>query len=343
VVETHTGTREWQSFELRMRRRRIARCLLRADIAAQAGDVEGTSEALAEIRQLDPNAPEIAELERRLAKPPVQEIPRAPRRLRKTAAIAAAVVAALIMSVGWRVFNYPTETERPVPQPVRLEVETAGVMVPVPTVPPAGDNPIPAAAPPAAAERELHAPPLESPDTRNPGPETVPLPSDAPVDAPRAIPALPLPIVATAPAPEAVKPPASRVEPEPVPDLIGRETPRESPPPAPRDQTPGVRTVLEQYQSGYNALDAGAVRTVWPAVDERALARAFDGLASQHVWLGPCEVSVEAATAQASCTGTASWKARIGGTTHTEQRRWAFELTNTAGTWRIVQARTARR
>ena len=35
VTSSHTSTAEWQSFEVRMRRRRVERCLIRARIALQ--------------------------------------------------------------------------------------------------------------------------------------------------------------------------------------------------------------------------------------------------------------------------------------------------------------------
>ena len=39
-MSSHTATGEWQSFEVRMRRRRVERLLIRADAATEAGCVE---------------------------------------------------------------------------------------------------------------------------------------------------------------------------------------------------------------------------------------------------------------------------------------------------------------
>src|SRR5262249_4127091 len=84
------------------------------------------------------------------------------------------------------------------------------------------------------------------------------------------------PVVAavSSPAPVPVAPVALTLPPP-------AETPRivESKPP---DDTL-VRRTLQQYKTAYDALDARSARAVWPVVNERALARAFDGLQSQNL------------------------------------------------------------
>ena len=65
-MASHAGTTEWQSFEMRMRQRRVDRLLLRADVAAEAGCVDEARECLAEVRSLTPNFPGLAEAEKRL-------------------------------------------------------------------------------------------------------------------------------------------------------------------------------------------------------------------------------------------------------------------------------------
>ena len=40
VLQSHTATQQWQSFEIRMRRRRVDRCVLRAAVAIDAGVLE---------------------------------------------------------------------------------------------------------------------------------------------------------------------------------------------------------------------------------------------------------------------------------------------------------------
>src|SRR5687768_1596502 len=54
VSQSHTATDQWQSFELRMRRRRIERCVLRASAAFEEGLFDGAVEAVEEAAHLDP-------------------------------------------------------------------------------------------------------------------------------------------------------------------------------------------------------------------------------------------------------------------------------------------------
>jgi hypothetical protein len=100
-----------------------------------------------------------------------------------------------------------------------------------------------------------------------------------------------------------------------------------------------VRRVLAQYEAAYSALDAAAAEAVWPGVDGKALSRAFDGLASQSVSLGRCDVTVAGPTARADCRGTAQWSPKVGGGPRRESRYWLFALRKTGGTWQIVDAR----
>ncbi len=58
---------EWQSFEVRMRRRRIERLIVRAEMALANGNTDEVQDALAEARGLDPALPQIAALEAKLA------------------------------------------------------------------------------------------------------------------------------------------------------------------------------------------------------------------------------------------------------------------------------------
>jgi hypothetical protein len=109
--------------------------------------------------------------------------------------------------------------------------------------------------------------------------------------------------------------------------------------PEPADEVPSVRRVLAQYEAAYSALDAAAAEAVWPGVDGKALSRAFEGLASQRVSLGQCEVAVAGATARADCRGTAQWSPKVGGGPRRESRYWLFALQKTGGTWQIVDAR----
>jgi hypothetical protein len=99
-----------------------------------------------------------------------------------------------------------------------------------------------------------------------------------------------------------------------------------------------VRRALSRYEAAYSGLDAAAARAVWPSVDQRALTRAFQGLESQQVTLGRCDVRMNGASAEAECSGTAKWTPKVGGGSQTAVRRWRFDLKNTGGDWIIVQA-----
>jgi hypothetical protein len=104
------------------------------------------------------------------------------------------------------------------------------------------------------------------------------------------------------------------------------------------DARSAVRATLARYEAAYSGLDVSAARAVWPAVDERALAKAFDGLSSQRVALDRCDVSVAGGTAKAICSGSAEWTPKVGGGQRRQSRRWAFELANAGGSWQIVRA-----
>jgi hypothetical protein len=99
-----------------------------------------------------------------------------------------------------------------------------------------------------------------------------------------------------------------------------------------------IETALRQYEDAYERLDAKAAVAVWPTVDQRALSRAFAGLASQDLVFRGCEVVVGAgaSTATASCRGTAEYVQKVGNARpHVEPREWLFTLNKTHGEWRI--------
>jgi hypothetical protein len=67
VLPSHTATQQWQSFEIRMRRRRVDRCVLRAAVAIDAGQLDDARAALEEVERLDPHEPAIQPLRSRLS------------------------------------------------------------------------------------------------------------------------------------------------------------------------------------------------------------------------------------------------------------------------------------
>ena len=107
-----------------------------------------------------------------------------------------------------------------------------------------------------------------------------------------------------------------------------------------RAEEQSVRAALGRYESAYNRLDAAAAASVWPSVNQRALASAFQGLSTQSVSLGGCDIRVSGATALAECSGNARWTPKVGAGTQSARRQWRFDLRNSGGTWMITQATT---
>jgi hypothetical protein len=99
---------------------------------------------------------------------------------------------------------------------------------------------------------------------------------------------------------------------------------------------PAIQSVLGRYASAFSALDAGGVRAVWPTVDERALARAFEGLEQQEFDLGTCEISVADVRAAVSCTGVARYVPKVGNKrVRSQPREWRFVLERQESDWEI--------
>ncbi len=100
-----------------------------------------------------------------------------------------------------------------------------------------------------------------------------------------------------------------------------------------------VQATLRRYEAAYTRLDAGAAKAVWPTVDARALARAFNGLESQDLEFDQCDLEVRGVEASALCSGRATWVARVGSKTpRTEARAWAFRLRKVGDDWQILGA-----
>jgi hypothetical protein len=114
-----------------------------------------------------------------------------------------------------------------------------------------------------------------------------------------------------------------------------------APAPAGNADEQSVRVALSRYESAYTRLDAAAAASVFPGINQRALATAFEGLSAQTISLGRCDVRVTGATAQAYCEGRARWTPKVGGGMKTAERVWRFNLRSTNGSWVITQA-TAR-
>jgi hypothetical protein len=106
-------------------------------------------------------------------------------------------------------------------------------------------------------------------------------------------------------------------------------------PPAPVIPTTAIESVLKNYADAFSARDVGAAKSVWPGVDERALARAFDGLREQRLELERCEISIEGSTATATCVGTARYRPKVGiRSVRSERKVWTFYIGH-RGAWVI--------
>jgi hypothetical protein len=437
---SHTATDQWQSFEMRMRRRRAGRCLLRAEAALDAGFLDDAREALDEAAGLTPDDPAVPMLLSRLADARIDadvqihsldlpvDIPlvdsvsyefefrlQAPLEASPIAAadasrsvgaspasaeeartrwpfIAAAMLALMLAGSG-TVAWYWTQSLQSVPQ--RASPSTSGESVSAAnrttTLPPSAPAPeqLVSSTPPDAAadavavvstdvaagtggrERTAPVPAPEAPEPIERDPETErakiadvstgPRGSDAPDDAPvtpRVADAMPAPSMTTAGRP--IEPPPPRPDPIPVPaaplaavaEIPAARTPapaavlpaaatgnnNTSPPDPAVDRERLVRAALTRYENAYSSLNAAAASAVWPSVDRRALARAFEDLNSQTVTLGRCDVRMNGEAAQAECAGRASWTPKVGGGPQTATRRWRFELKQNGTDWLIVRA-----
>jgi hypothetical protein len=98
----------------------------------------------------------------------------------------------------------------------------------------------------------------------------------------------------------------------------------------------GVTVALNRYQEAFSALDVNAAHAVWPNVDVKALAKAFDQLEEQRFDLEGCNITVAGARAEANCGGNARYIRKIGSRAlRVEPRRWHFKLRQTNDQWVI--------
>ena len=343
-------------FEARAKRRRVDRRIEAAHAALERRKLHEAASALDEIIALDPNLPELAgltaefdELRKAIATPH-----------RGPWLTAAAVFIVVVLGASWRhdvvptlLVSYPVHTDVPLvaaPAPALLPaaplpeepaaVATAGVhdvqdVIEEPEPPPVA-RPRPVRPPtvpavlrtPVASERppSTPVPPLPPPDVAVPA-VIAPTQQTAVAMAPP-----PLVPPTVPPSPPRAPTPAASSSPAPVPFV---------PPPA--DDENLVKQTLQRYRHAYEGLDAQSAHAVWPAVNQAALARAFDGLASQAITFDQCDVQVRGAVASATCRGTARYVPKIGNRDpRVEPRVWNFGLKKDGGEWKIDSARAGR-
>lgn len=231
------------------------------------------------------------------------------------------------------------------PAPLRLDVTDLSEAALVDRAADATDPPVSLAGLAVAEPRATGPEPAVRPDA------VMALAAVAPPEQPTPSPLAGVPI-SSAPTLEAVAPPAAAPAAPPAPPPV-ESAPVTSPPaPSPSPEPPreadapalaavaaaGVRATLLRYETAYSRLDVNAAGAVWPALDRKALARAFDGLASQAVSLGSCEVRIVGESAIADCAGSATWTPKVGGRSHRQARQWQFQLRNVDAGWQIVSA-----
>jgi hypothetical protein len=325
----------YAQFEQRARRRRVDRRVDAARAALAAGRASEAAAAIDEIRELDPNLPDLRELTAALSG---MAQPRSPRIGRWMAA--AAVFAGILFGATWLQESGALGSRGIVavaplvspPEPLGVDLAASAVEEPDndTAVATAGRVPAPAPLPQrepvrVAMTAPAIVPPAAAPPSQ-PSFTAVPLSGVAPASLPA--PAAPPPVpTAPAPAPAAASPSSSAVVPVPL---------------APDDEKL-VKQTLQRYRSAYEGLDAHSARAVWPAVNEAALARAFDGLESQAFVFDACDVTVHGEAANAICRGTAKYVPKVGSREpRVEPRTWNFTLRKGAGAWTIESARAQR-
>jgi hypothetical protein len=145
---------------------------------------------------------------------------------------------------------------------------------------------------------------------------------------------LPLPPPAPAPTPAAPTPPTAAPPPAAPASASAVSTPSDE---------LLVKQVLQRYRNAYEGLDARSARAVWPAVNENALARAFDGLESQRLTFEACDVRLRGEAAAAICHGSARYVPKVGShEPRVEPRTWNFTLRKNGSDWTIESARAER-
>jgi hypothetical protein len=308
----------YAKFEQRAKRRRVDRRIDAARTAIAQQRLKAAAAALDEVIDLDPNLPELAELTaqfddlRRAAATPH----RGPR------IAAAAVFAAALLGGSWlydpsSLLSRQIVSATPLPAPITPAVMVSQRYTEVATT---GTSDAGAAAAPAPVAPR----PTDSAVVL--APARLRIPTAASDAAPAAHPVEPLRAVneAVVAAPIAM--------PAPVPPRI--DTP---------DDHALVTRALQRYRKAYEGLDAQSAQAVWPAVNEAALARAFDGLESQSLTFDACDVRLRGEAATATCHGSARYVPKVGSRDpRVEPRVWNFTLSKAGTDWQIDTARADR-
>jgi tetratricopeptide (TPR) repeat protein len=325
----------YAKFEQRAKRRRVDRRLDAARAALESGHLKAAATALDEVLELDPNLPELPQLAARFdaLRRRAAETHRGPR------LVAAAIFVVIVLGASWL-----HESTSLISRPMIAAAPLLSVRMPI-----------------VADPRELTA--VGSIGDRDTvrdqaAPSLIAEPSNEIAIAPPAIARAPAEIIARAPVeiPEVVVPPPPPPPPPavaPPPRLVGSAqesavvAPVSTPMPPSVESVPDdnllVKQALQRYRTAYEGLDAQSAQAVWPAVNEAALARAFDGLESQSLTFDACDVRLRGESATATCQGSARYVPKIGSREpRVEPRVWNFSLHKSGGDWKIESARAER-
>ncbi len=355
---SHTATGEWKSFEIRMRRRRAERLVLRADVAASEGCLEEARALIDEARTLWSSSPGLADVEGRIdaAATPLFDtsVDDASHRTWTRLAVAAICVAcagggaAILLARPRPPLDARDEhaivdsiaAPEAAPITAAAPVDTVADPEKAPLTDLAATDPVPIRALPArtqdaapvsdlprpSIEMPPASPPSERVATPSPAADETPIDRAGPIAASVAAPveaSVAAPVVTSVAAP-VVTSVAAPIDVQPPPDAL-------------------VRGALAGYAKAYSNLDVDAAQRIWPSVDRDGLARAFESLASQRVSLGDCRIQVDGSAARARCAGSATWRPKVGGGERTDRRSWTFELEKAPAGWQIVSARVQNR
>ena len=331
----------YAKFEQRAKRRRVDRRIEAARQAIERKRLKQAAAALDEVIELDPNLPELADLTAQF-----DQMRRSMLGSHRGPWIAAtAVFAFAVFCASWLedtspLFSRPMIATAPLLAAPAvsddlLAIGTTGEL----SAPADVKAPAPREAEPATLAREPIevAAPLAIP---RPVVEAAAEPLHPPVALSVPPPPPPSPSIVPPPRPvqestvgEVIAPP---VAPKPIASVV-----------PPRVETADdrllVQQTLQRYRSAYEGLDAQSAHAVWPAVNEVALARAFNGLESQTLTFEACDVRVRGEAATATCQGTARYVPKVGSREpRTEPRVWNFTLRKSGNDWKIDSARAER-
>jgi hypothetical protein len=320
-------------FEERARDRRVQRRLEAARTAIAGSRFEDAAAAVDELRELKPGLVDLPALTRAITRGPAPP-PSSPSSRSRRLKIAVAIIAiAIVVLAAWSLPRGPLR----LPLPRVLPSVSTVVELPAPAL---GETPqasVPESVPVATSAEFTSQPRVLDTEIVTSSPiatvepprrqEIVPF---APVNPGNALAPAPVPAdVPAIPAPPPVMPPADAIAPSPATVTVNDEQ--------------LVGEALQKYRWAYEELSAASAHDIWPGVDQAALARAFDGLASQSLTFEDCAVEIEGLAATATCRGTTQYVPKVGSRVpRVEPRRWNFSLRKRGAGWQIENARAER-